>query len=419
MDPRFSYITNRMTKTRLCTEIYRGHPGLGQLLEFSRRTIPVVDSFNQKIFHSEDLYPDEVVLEALEKTLEEAVLEKQGILGKRKISETKIQPTWKEKVNRKREYIKQCLQNQTHLNLKQVARATKSGYDTVKRLYRQLSMRGYLIPYEYNNLKSVEQMESLHKTIDHVDEGFKTVTDLKREYPTFSRRFILKELHNHGYRWHMLPRERKHPVANPPSSTRICRVISHLSQCLLDPQVEILYVDEVKFPLFQTSTHSWTKDDPQNRIVYNRRPVPDKLLTVIALCSTTQFLAVQVFDQEVTGKDFLYFLNGVISQLPTNKKYSILLDNAGWHHANLVERSKANKFLFFNEARMFQLNIIENAFSFVRSVFRKRPTVETTEEEARQIIEIFFDPMNIRKFKGLFRNHLRQLIKYLQKHRAN
>jgi hypothetical protein len=87
-----------------------------------------------------------------------------------------------------------------------------------------------------------------------------------------------------------------------------------------------------------------------------------------------------------------------------------------WHHANLVASSEVSKFFFFNEARMFQLNIIENAFSFVRDAFRKRPEVQTMEEEAQEIVRIFFQEENQKRFRGLLRNHLRQLIKYHEKH---
>ena len=81
--------------------------------------------------------------------------------------------------------------------------------------------------------------------------------------------------------------------------------------------------------------------------------------------------------------------------------------------------SQASKFFFFNEPRMFQLNIIENAFSFVRDAFRKRPQVDTMEEEAREIVRIFFDEENQKRFRGVLRNHLRQLIKYHERHTLN
>ena len=79
-------------------------------------------------------------------------------------------------------------------------------------------------------------------------------------------------------------------------------------------------------------------------------------------------------------------------------------------------KTEVSKFFSFNEPRMFQLNIIENAFSFIRGMFRKRPQVDTMEEEAREIVRIFFDQDNERRFKGLMRNHLRQLIKYHKRH---
>ena len=143
------------------------------------------------------------------------------------------------------------------------------------------------------------------------------------------------------------------------------------------------------------------------------------MLTAIALCSTKGFVAVQVYSKEVTGIDFLYFMNKAIASLPLGKTYSCLLDNASWHRSAILASSEVSKFFFFNEPRMFQLNIIENAFSFVRSAFRKRPVVDTMEEEAKEIVRIFFDEENERRFRGFLRNHLRQLIKYHEKHWGN
>ena len=144
-----------------------------------------------------------------------------------------------------------------------------------------------------------------------------------------------------------------------------------------------------------------------------------RMLTAIALCSTKGFVAVQVYSKEVTGVDFLNFMNKAIASLPLGKTYTCLLDNASWHRSTPLTTSEVGKFFFFNEPRMFQLNIIENAFSFVRSSFRRRPVVETMEEEAKEIVRIFFEEENEKRFRGLLRNHLRQLIKYHEKHWRN
>src|ERR1044071_6086350 len=101
-------------------------------------------------------------------------------------------------------------------------------------------------------------------------------------------------------------------------------------------------------------------------MVYNRRPVDDSSLTAIAMCSFTGFVAVQLYKTEITGTDFLHFLNEAMSQLPANRHYTIVADNATWHHSKTVTSAKVGSFLAFNEPLLYQLNVIENAFSAVR-----------------------------------------------------
>lgn len=235
------------------------------------------------------------------------------------------------------------------------------------------------------------------------------MSDIKRVHPSFSRNKILDIMHGMGLRYKALPRRRKHPTTPKPNQAKIDCVISHIAQGLVDETVEVFYCDEMKFPLFQTSTHSWTCQEDSQRSVYNRRE-DDRMLTAIVLCSTQRFVAVQVFCKEVTGPDFVFFLNNVVGRLPQTKQYTIIADNASWHHASIVEKTKVSKFLYFNEPRMFQLNMIENAFSFIRAMFRKRPIVDGLVAEAMLIVNLFFDPSNEEKFKGILRNHIRQLM---------
>ena len=189
-------------------------------------------------------------------------------------------------------------------------------------------VHGRLTPYEYNFVKTPEELSQLHETIEGVLDTGMGVVDIKRIHPTFSKSRILEEMHEKGLKYTPLPRERRVPKFQPPCSTRICRVISHLCQTLADPNAEILYCDEMKFPLCQTSTHAWTNLPQEERPVYNRRP-DERLLTAIAMCSTKGFVAVQVYSKEVSAMDFLYFMNKAIASLPAGKSYSCLLDNAG------------------------------------------------------------------------------------------
>jgi hypothetical protein len=81
-----------------------------------------------------------------------------------------------------------------------------------------------------------------------------------------------------------------------------------------------------------------------------------------------------------------------------------------------VDKTEASKFIFINVSMMFQLNLIENAFSFMRAAFRKRPHFDTVEEEITHLARLFFDPGNEKRFRGVYRNHLRTLTKYLDKY---
>ena len=233
---------------------------------------------------------------------------------------------------------------------------------------------------------------------------------------SFSKASIAKYLKESGFRWRKLPQRRKRPLYDPPDSTRVRTIISKLAQSLDQKEVVTLYCDEIKFPLYQTPTHAWHKLENHEEIVYNRRDAINTTLTVIALCSVERFIAVQVFREEVTGAGFLYFLAEASKKLDQSKRYIILADNATWHTANVVQKSSIFKVLLFNVQRCFMLNLIESAFSFVRAEFRKRPMLETIEDEARYITGIFFQPENKRRFEGLYRNHLRQLILFLKKH---
>lgn len=371
-----------------------------------------MDRFEQRVFSSEDNLDREVVLALLNRKLEEEVIKKRERMRPRELKPKKLMKTWKEKVNWKRNFIHRVIQHQSDVNLKRIAKYTKSGFQTVKRIREEMLVHGSHTPFEYNFLKTPEQLASLQATINLVKDTGMGVTEIRRAHPDFSRTKILSELHSLGLKYRPLPKERRTPLHRSPNSTRVRRVISHLAQGLTTEGVEVLYCDEVKFPLYQTATHSWTNLQDSERMVYNRRE-DERMLTAIALCSIKGFVGVQLFKKEVTGPDFLYFINNIIMSLPRGFSYTILTDNASWHHAGVVQGSSANKFLYFNEPRMFQLNIIENAFSFIRSGFRRRPFVETLEEEAIQIINLFFEDKNQLRFTGLVRNHLRQLIKFL------
>ena len=145
--------------------------------------------------------------------------------------------------------------------------------------------------------------------------------------------------------------------------------------------------------------------------MYNRNNWPDNSqLTVIASCTTKRFIAIQIFKHKINADEFLYFLQSVLVSMPRHKRVTVLADNASVHAAFKIQKSKAGKFLIMNSVGLFRANAIENAFSFCKAEWRKRPVVETIEEEALQIANIMFDPLNEKRFEGVAFNHARSLV---------
>ena len=133
----------------------------------------------------------------------------------------------------------------------------------------------------------------------------------------------------------------------------------------------------------------------------------------MSLCSVKGFEAIQFFVDEVKSGDFLYFIYNALEQLPVYRRYTILVDNATWHTAALVANSDMNRFLLFNEPGQFRINVIENAFSAVRALFRQRPETDSLTGEVTNIVDAFFDHHNPSRFEGYYFNHLRSMLLYL------
>ena len=324
--------------------------------------------------------------------------------------------SWQDAVNRKRQLLADYLSRQPELNYAEAARYVGCTYAMAKRVHQDLLWQGQAQQYTYPNAKQPDAVRQLDESLSQVDGSYATLCDLKRQHPGFSRKWIARRLRRtHRLRYLIMQRQRKVPKKNKYKKKQVRAVVCHLAQALANPQVTTLYVDEVHFPLYQTATHHWRLPDTQlqpgdHRLVYNRRPYADDVtkLSVIALCSLEGFHAVQVFTQPITAEDYLYFLQETLSSY--RGLVSLLTDNPTCHNAHKVMSSAAGKCQFFNAPGLFRANAIENAFSFVRSEWRKRRIVESLEEEVRMLVGIFFAAENERRWRGVARNHLRSLI---------
>ena len=327
-------------RTRDCTEVYFSMPPNNHIPVFEvRHSSGEISGARPQIFSSDPELSSKQVSD-LAASLLQKVLQRRT--RKRRVTRVLRSKQACEKLdhlNRKRQWIAECfIMHDWTVN--EIARHTKSGVRTVQRIVHEVKTAGELKPYTYSNLKNPQDLQTLHQLIRGSQHELFSTADIKRKLPGFSKMRIRRELHDLGLGYRRLPRERKRQPA-PPDSGRVRRVISHLVQAHSDPETSMLFCDEVKFPLYQTASHAWLPSSDVGTMIYNRRldADPTVLVNMIALCSTQGFVAVQAFIREVTGPDFVFFLTKVLEQLPQGNRYSILVDNATWHSANVVTKT--------------------------------------------------------------------------------
>jgi hypothetical protein len=404
-----------MKATREATAVFFAAPDQKTLPSFSRHCIDPSQQIAAQPYVSQDDVDPKLIWNMLGALYEDEKKKKARLCLQSTKKTTPIRSqSWQETVNRRRNLVASFLQRQTSVNLKEACRYTGCDFSTVKKVHNDLLFAHEVETFEYPNTKTQDQEEQLMQSIKEVQGSYSTIADLKRLHPDYSRKLIASRLKKTGHRYLLMRKERKNPPEERHQHKKIVEVVSHLTQALNSPNTTVLYVDEMHLPLYQTSSKRWTRKEHWNDLVYNRRPAVETKLSVIALCSLEAFVAVQVFKKDVTKEDFLYFMQTVMQRFDAKTKVTILADNASWHVSESITKTRAGKFLYFNAPKVFQANAIENAFSFVRAEFRKRPLIDhiddkALEKEAALLLNIFFMPENLARFEGIHRNHLRCL----------
>ena len=90
-------------------------------------------------------------------------------------------------------------------------------------------LNGQFEVYDCPNLKSEDKVSKLREIINQLRLSYHIVSDLKRSNQSFSKKWILKELKRHGFKWRRVPRNTLKPKEKP-NSRKIYQVISHLAQ---------------------------------------------------------------------------------------------------------------------------------------------------------------------------------------------
>ena len=136
--------------TKECTECLFDSPPEETILDFRTRTTHILNHFDQNIFNSEDRHPEDRVLDAIgqlkrqtarvcpAKRLQDNLMMMDEEMNERSqgldhSADHSLSPrskpwdqlSWKEKINRKKELVKDCILKQAIPNLTSIARYTK------------------------------------------------------------------------------------------------------------------------------------------------------------------------------------------------------------------------------------------------------------------------------------------------------
>lgn len=316
------------------------------------------------------------------------------------------QLTRREEVNALRAEISLSINTVGFDSYRDVAKRVSCHTSTVKSVYLQMALHGQPVEYQYNHLKSPQIVERLDNLINEPANRFFTTMDYKRRVPTCSKKYIRRRLKASGRRYVKLDLGRKGRERDPFDKKELKRVIWTVVQAMAQDKETILFLDEAVFPCNQTSEYCWMRKG--ERMVYNRREKTESLY-VIALCSQNGYVAFQVHTKEPNKEATHFFLTEVLKRLKMEDKVVILLDNAGWHHSNLVQKSKMSEFLLFNVAYCWESNMIENTFSKMKSLWRQRRVAKTADEEVETLVGMFRKGWNQSDFAGYRRQYYRQL----------
>lgn len=151
---------------------------------------------------------------------------------------------------------------------------------------------------------------------------------------------------------------------------------------------ELVAIDEVSFQLTTNYKRIWfeKRKKPKGAFFWSNK----KLITFGALTSSHKFY--YDFYEAQNSMTFLNFLRNLFEWLDSNKKYVLILDNAGWHKTQIVRNFIAkqhNVKAEFIPPYSPELNPIETNWKVTRNAVTKSQYFKTI-EEMQDALETFW-----------------------------
>lgn len=260
-----------------------------------------------------------------------------------------------------------------------------------------------------------KKVEKVLKVIRERKNPYQTITDIQRTVRmtgvAVGKKLVSTCLRSQGLRWGEPLKPSKLKPLDEEKKDMLMDIAQTIESSLTDDDRQVVFVDEIKFPLVQVPKKVWRA---RGEFIPDR-PAEPITITCAAACNYQGFVAVQFFYQELKGADFAYFMTEVdkyVSKMRTKTIY--LMDQAPWHTGATADFGDLRESIMFNIPGWPELNMIETTFSKVREKYRKRPIFRSREEEIRNLVEIFNNCNEEEEFAGYTRNLVRTLISKLR-----
>lgn len=293
-----------------------------------------------------------------------------------------------------------------------IARKAGCSFRTAKTIIRDSCIWG-TFPTMKHRIEKEAKRQAIDICLGEDEFSYSGLKHIKRRCQLkglkMSTAFISKRLKERGLFYGKIPKTKPndHRQLNEEQLQKLRRVLNTLSIESPEEKASVYYVDEMKLPIQQVPERFWR----------NKRDLPGvarmgrEVITCVCFASPFGFCFVQYFLKELKSEDFLFFLAECLRRLQCSEGgVAIILDNASWHTGGAMKNCLLRDYLVFNLPGFYSLNVIENMFSGVRSLFRSRMICRTLQEEVTIVNQIFRSVTESAACGGFFRNGRRAAI---------
>lgn len=354
-------------------------------------------------------------------------LKEEGNLGKRLLETPKRKSKKKQNYANKRQKkwtnIVDSYKLQSYHSKTEYVKQFRCSYKTLKNVLSFYTLSGKQSKVSsYYEDRRMKINNILNNLINKEDQIYFSCSSLKRELSNIglkvSKLYISKYLKKKGFRWlstKIKSRSNKYSGRDY-NLDELHSVISLLTEAVLEKEFVVVFMDEIIFPLQQQADKIWRKG-------IKRKKLPQRMTSNVSLycdvsASYNGLLTMEIFQKQLTTKDFYYFLaktHNLVCQLYPDKKIVYFCDRASWHQGPIIKETSLFKLIVFNQPGLYQINHIEQLFSLVRYLFRSRRIVKNLSEEILSIYHLMMESNTRIKDSSFEKNHVRSLLEMLKR----